>query len=211
MFLFIKTVCFRSQSRSVFAWTPCTLASASSSPLIRVMNKRWWMAKKKIKFQLVACIKESDGKQTGEKLLFFITFGAKKKEQRDMSRMNIFISRLVGSHPAKSERLNESHLGEEKNCRRFSRKHSLFMMLAGKWRNCINTLKRNLFNDARDAGDHLGRVLRNFICRAGPAVNLLQAKLARESFPQQRKRCLSLPLQKKPFLDLIQTQKVSKL
>lgn len=121
MFLFIKTVCFRSQSRSVFAWTPCTLASASSSPLIRVMNKRWWMAKKKIKFQLVACIKESDGKQTGEKLLFFITFGAKERKERHVENeyLHLQTRRFASSKKWTLEWISSRG---EKNCRRFSRK-----------------------------------------------------------------------------------------
>lgn len=134
-----------SQSRSVFAWTLCTHDSASSSVLIRVMNKRWWMAKKKIKFQLVACIKESDRRKT----VVLPNIRAK----RDMSRMYIFISRRLCSYPAKN-RLNESRLGERKIVGDFQK--ALFMMQAWKWRNCINTLERNLFNDARD---HLGRVL----------------------------------------------------
>lgn len=208
MFLFIRTVCFRSQSRSVFAWTLCTLASASSSPLIRVMNKRWWMAKKKIKFQLVACIKESDGKQTGGKLLFFITFGAQKNGERHVENeyLHLQTRRFASSKKWTPEWISSRR---EKNCRRFSRK-ALAIYDATKWRNCINTLKRNLFNDARDAWGHLGRVERNFICHPGPAVNLQHAKLARElSTTKEAMFVLAAP--EKPFLDLIQTQKVSKL
>lgn len=112
--VFIYKKRLRSQSRSVLAWTLCTHASASSSLLIRVMNKRWWMAKKKIKFQLVACIKESDGKQTGEKLLFFPTFGQKRHVENEYLHLQ---TRLFVSSKKSLDWISSRG---EKNCRRFS-------------------------------------------------------------------------------------------